>query len=82
MELADSVVILRDGQMVFSEKTANTNKHEIAELMVGRKLEAESLINVNRNLPEDYILEVSHFKVNMPGEKSKDVSDVYKRQPV
>ena len=34
MELADSVVILRDGQMVFSEKTANTNKHEIAELMV------------------------------------------------
>ena len=71
MELADSVVILRDGQMVFSEKTANTNKHEIAELMVGRKLEAESLINVNRNLPEDYILEVSHFKVNMPGEKSK-----------
>ena len=79
MELADSVVILRDGQMVFSEKTANTNKHEIAELMVGRKLEAESLINVNRNLPEDYILEVSHFKVNMPGEKSKDVSFRVKR---
>ena len=39
MTLADSVVILRDGQMVFDEKTKNTSKNQIAELMVGRKLE-------------------------------------------
>ncbi|MBS5641951.1 sugar ABC transporter ATP-binding protein, partial [butyrate-producing bacterium] len=39
MKLADDVVILRDGQLVFKEKTKNTNKNEIAEMMVGRKLD-------------------------------------------
>ena len=74
MKLADDVVILRDGQLVFKEKTKNTNKNEIAEMMVGRKLEADSMINVNRQFKDDYILEVKNFRVNMPGEKTKDVS--------
>ncbi len=74
IQLADSVVILRDGQMVFDEKTENTDKHQIAELMVGRKLEAESLMNVNRSFEEDIILEIKHLRVNMPGERSRDVS--------
>ena len=74
IQLADSVVILRDGQMVFDEKTENTDKHQIAELMVGRKLEAESLMNVNRSFEEDIILEIEHLRVNMPGERSRDVS--------
>ena len=58
----------------FKEKTKNTNKNEIAEMMVGRKLEADSMINVNRQFKDDYILEVKNFRVNMPGEKTKDVS--------
>ena len=74
MKLADDVVVLRDGQLVFKEKTKNTNKNEIAEMMVGRKLEADSMINVNRQFKDDYILEVKNFRVNMPGEKTKDVS--------
>lgn len=43
-------------------------------MMVGRKLEADSMINVNRQFKDDYILEVKNFRVNMPGEKTKDVS--------
>lgn len=74
MSLADSVVILRDGQLVFNDKTENTSKNQIAEMMVGRKLEAESLINVNRRFPDDFILELENFRVNMPGEKTKDVT--------
>ncbi len=74
MSLADSVVILRDGQLVSDEKVADTDKHRIAEQMVGRKLETESLINVNRSFKEDMILEIEHLSVDMPGEKSRDVS--------
>lgn len=75
MTLADSVVILRDGQMVFDEKTKNTSKNQIAELMVGRKLEADSMINVNRSFENsDIILDIEHLSVSMPGERTKDVS--------
>ncbi len=75
MTLADSVVILRDGQMVFDEKTKNTSKNQIAELMVGRKLEADSMINVNRSFDgSDIILDIEHLSVSMPGERTKDVS--------
>ena len=74
VSLADSVVILRDGQMVFNERTEHTSKNQIAEMMVGRKLEADSLINVNRHFEDDFILETEHLKVDMPGERSRDVS--------
>lgn len=74
MTLADSVVILRDGQMVFDEKTANTSKKQIAELMVGRKLEADSMINVGRLIKEDIILDIQGLSVDMPGEESRNIS--------
>ena len=75
MKLADKVVILRDGQMVFGAPTRETSKNQIAEMMVGRKIEADSMINVNRQFDEkDIILDIQHFSVNMPGEKCRDVS--------
>ena len=75
MQLADRVVILRDGQLVFDDKTSNTSKKQIAELMVGRALNTESIVNGNREFPEgDYVLEIEHLKVDMPGEQTKDVN--------
>lgn len=75
MKLADKVIILRDGQMVFEAKTKDTSKNQIAELMVGRKIEADSMVNVNRQFDDqDIILDLQHFSVNMPGEKCRDIS--------
>ncbi|MFR5244423.1 MAG: hypothetical protein ACLTFJ_06310 [Clostridium sp.] len=43
-------------------------------MMVGRKLEADSMINVNRQFKDDYILEVKNFRVNMQGERRQKMS--------
>lgn len=75
INLADSVVVLRDGRMVFHEAIKNTDKNQIAEMMVGRKLEADSMINLNRHFDEsDIILDIEHLSAAMPGECTRDVS--------
>ncbi len=38
MNLCDTVTVLRRGQIVATAKTANTNRQELAELMVGREV--------------------------------------------
>jgi len=74
MRLADRVVILRDGQLVFNDLVAATDKMQIAEMMVGRKLNAETMINVDRKFKDDeVVLEINHLHVDMPGERTKDV---------
>lgn len=74
MRLADRVVILRDGQLVFNDLAAATDKMQIAELMVGRKLNADTMVNVGRKFNEDdIILEIGHLAVDMPGERTKDI---------
>ena len=41
MELADRVLILRDGEVVGQSDIKSTNRHNLIELMVGRKIEDE-----------------------------------------
>ncbi len=74
MNLADMVVVLRDGQMVFESKTKDTNKNQIAEMMVGRKLETSSMVNINRRIPDEVILDIQNLSVKMPGEPCRNVS--------
>ncbi len=74
MTLADQVVVLRDGQMVYEAKTKDTSKNQIAEMMVGRKLEADSMINVNRQIPDEVILDIQNLSVKMAGEQCRNVS--------
>jgi ABC-type uncharacterized transport system ATPase subunit len=45
MDITDTVSIMRQGQMVGHRKTAQTSPHELAELMVGRKV----LLEVDRH---------------------------------
>lgn len=74
MRLANRVVILRDGQLVFDAPVASTSKMQIAELMVGRKLSADGFANANRKFnDDDIILSIDHLRVDMPGERTKDV---------
>ena len=74
--VTDSMTILRDGQLVKSVKTADTNVIEVAEMMIGRKV--EKLFDDNmpdeRTLSDgDVILSLKDFCVEMPGERVRGI---------
>lgn len=70
MAVADSLTVLRDGEFVIRKDIKDTNVVEIAELMIGRKV--EKLVEDtedNRTLVDDDIaLSIRDFYVDMPGE--------------
>ncbi len=70
MAVADSFTVLRDGEFVTRKEVKNTSVEEIAELMIGRKV--EKLVDDtddNRVLSdEDIALSMKDYHVNMPGE--------------
>lgn len=76
IEVADEVTILRDGEMVASMSKENVDAKQLAELMVGRKI--ENLVDKKDEdvcrKKENTILEVKHLKVKMPGEMVEDVN--------
>ncbi|TXR54779.1 ABC transporter ATP-binding protein [Reinekea thalattae] len=59
MAITDNVSIMRRGEMVGHVKTAETNREQLAEMMVGRKV----LLNVNKTAakPTDTLLKVNHL---------------------
>ena len=81
MEICDRVVTLRDGKTIRDVAVSQTNVSDIAASMVGRTVTAEHLkkqadLNAaeTETLPDDYVLDVSHLWVDMPGETVRDVS--------
>ncbi len=75
MEVADSLTVLRDGEYVAEREVSATSVIEIAELMIGRKV--EKLVDDKgdkRKIKEDEIaLSLKNFFVEMPGEKVRGV---------
>ena len=75
MDVADDITILRDGELVTSKSISEISVPEIAELMIGRKI--DKLVDDTQkpdNLDKAPIaLKVEKLKVNMPGEKVKNV---------
>lgn len=73
MAVADSMTILRDGEFVARKEIKSTNVVEIAELMIGRKV--EKLLDDKedtRSLRDDVVaVKMRNYKVEMPGEKVK-----------
>lgn len=75
---ADRVTILRDGEWVATKDKVDTNVVELAELMVGRKVEI--LPKAPREgAGEEIILSMNNLYVDMPGENVKGVSLDVKR---
>ncbi|MCR5724812.1 MAG: sugar ABC transporter ATP-binding protein [Treponema sp.] len=81
MGICDRVVTLRDGKTIRDVPVSETNVSDIAASMVGRTVTQEHLkkqVELNANetevLPEDYVLDVQHLWVDMPGELVRDVS--------
>ena len=75
MAVADSLTVLRDGEYVAGRNIEETNVIEIAELMIGRKV--ERLVDEKkdtRKIKEDEIaVALKDFFVEMPGEKVRGV---------
>lgn len=77
MHCADTVTILRDGEFVASKPKTETSVIELAELMVGRKIE---IINKGSRVRKNdkLMLELKELEVDMPGEMVKGVNlEVY-----
>lgn len=75
MAVADNITVLRDGEFVTSKPVSETSTVEIAELMVGRKI--DKLLDDeedNRVINDsDIALSLKNFKVDMLGEMVKGV---------
>ena len=73
IEVADRVVVLRDGVIVKDTPTEGVSVRDIASWMVGRAVTVERAEESVRSFTED-ILSVSHLWVDMPGEAVKDMN--------
>ncbi len=76
MAVADSMTILRDGEFVARKEIKDTNVVEIAELMIGRKVEklVDDGIPDTRSIREDQIaVSLRDYKVDMPGEMVRGI---------
>lgn len=73
-QITDSITVLRDGTLVKSVDTKDTDIIEMARLMVGRDV-AATVSNKKENFDQlPTFLELKDFHVNMPGEKVKGVN--------
>jgi simple sugar transport system ATP-binding protein len=78
-EIADKIVVLRDGNIIKDVKNENVTVRDIATWMVGRNVDTTSAKSEdNREFSED-ILKVEHLWVDMPGETVRDVSFAVKK---
>lgn len=71
IDVTDSMTVLRDGQLIQRVETKNTTAAEVAEMMIGRKVEklVDDENREERTLDEnDIILKLRDYCVDMPGE--------------
>jgi simple sugar transport system ATP-binding protein len=73
IEVADRVVVLRDGVIVKDTPTKGVTVRDIASWMVGRSVSVERSDGGGRSFGEN-ILEVKNLWVDMPGETVRDVN--------
>ncbi len=76
-EVCDTITVIRDGALIGNYKKGDINALKMAELMVGRETLIEPKSTTNAT--DEVILSVKNIKVNMPGERVKDVSFEVKR---
>lgn len=80
MDYADSLSILRDGELITRKEVQETSIAEVAQLMIGRKVEKLAGQADQRHLdPGDIALALEDFQVEMPGEIVRGVDlEVYR----
>ena len=70
MEVAQNITVLRDGRLVAHKRAEETNIYELAELMVGRKVEKLAR-RTDRTWGDTMALSLHDLVVDMPGETVK-----------
>ncbi len=66
MDVTDNVSVLRLGTMVSTQRTADTSMEQLAELMVGRKLESQTFAKAD---PVDATIGLEAHNVSLHGSK-------------
>jgi len=75
VQVSDGITVLRDGEQVADLSPRETSVGHLAELMVGRKLEAVGCDGCAPSPRTDQVLlRLEHLEVDMPGEMVKDLS--------
>lgn len=69
MSVSDKIVVLRDGEQIAALTPAETSIDRLAEMMVGRKIEASQMKGRPVADSGNYILEIKDLVVEMPGER-------------
>lgn len=76
MAVADSMTVLRDGEFVATKQIKDTSSSEIAQLMIGRKV--EKLVDDqedSRKLDDSqFAIQLKNYRVDMPGEHVNGVN--------
>lgn len=75
IDVCDSMIVLRDGEIVKAISTENASIVQIAEWMVGRGMGGSKEVRVKAaDNDDDIIMEINNLWVDMPGEMVNDVS--------
>lgn len=74
MEVADRVTVLRKGKYVDTVNTAETNKQELSNMMVGRPVQLEVVKDEAK--PTDVVLDVKNMSVFSPIHRKNAVNNV------
>ena len=73
LSVSDRIVVMRDGELVNTLEKDKTSAIELAELMVGRSIDANEIASPRKFDDADAILKVKGLKVFMPGEVVRGV---------
>lgn len=75
MAVADRITILRDGTMIFQGNKEEITVEQIAEKMVGRKIETGNLPPRTKVVSDDdIIMALKNLQVDMPGERVRGLN--------
>ena len=74
MQVADTIMIMRDGEHVKTLDKKDTDIVNLAELMVGRGIDDSTIAEARDFSQAPTIMSLKHLSVAMPGETVKDVS--------
>lgn len=72
LAISDNITVLRDGNLVATKSVDETDVNQIAELMVGRKIE-KMVHGEERSFKGETALKTENLVVHMPGEKVNGV---------
>lgn len=79
LDVSDKIIVLRDGVLINTVETENTNINQITEWMIGRKMAMTEDAEQRRKQEAEDIIKIKDLWVDMPGEMVKRLSLTIKK---